>query len=190
MIQVIVLTDGDHEAFAESISSFRKNLKTTYRLEWVTFCKKDDGEFRDWAMQNFPWLTDVRCTRFQMREAWDTINPNADYVLEFSDQYELVDELDLDAAIGLIDEHPHLAQLSLARERLNGEKLEDSSGRKWTEHDLQWTVSPSIYRTAITDMGWPIGRSPVDRMTTKLNRNSKSWKCASLEVDPVVLRNA
>lgn len=189
MIQVLALTDGDRDKFAESVSSFRKHLKTTIRLEWIVYSKKHDEEFREWALKNFPWLSDVKSTRFQMREAWDTINQNADYVIETSDGYELIEEFDVDAAVSLIDDHPYLAQLVLAGQEIDGEIILDASNRKWVEGEVDWSRLPSMYRTAITDMGWPISRVPEERMTTKLVRNSKSWRSAFLESGAVVALN-
>lgn len=184
MIQVLALTNDDPEAFAESASSFRKNLVSTERLEWVVYGRVPNAEFREWALKNFPWISEIKQTRYQLREAWSSINPNADYVFQFSDAFNLDYEFDLDAAVSVIDDRPYLAQLSLVSTGDPKDAFTDSAGREWEQHDRGWSLTPCLYRTAIAEMGWPIGRSPEARFTTKLQRNSKAWRFASLKSDP------
>lgn len=183
MIQVLVLTDGDRDKFAESVSSFKKNLRTSLRMQWVAFNSKTDDEFPEWARQNFPWLAEIRQGqgRYQLREAWDSMDPNTDYVIQFDDEHELSGEFDVDTAISFIDDHPYLAQLVLTDLNVvGGTEVKDVRARLWTEHALGWSTEPSIYRRAITDLGWPIGRHPHARFSDKLQRNSKSWRYAYL----------
>lgn len=180
-----MLTDGDRDKFAESVSSFKKNLRTSLRMQWVVFNSKTDDEFPEWARQNFPWLAEIRQGqgRHQLREAWDSLDPNTDYVIQFNDEDELPGEFDVDTAISFIDDHPYLAQLVMEDYGVTGDLRLDVRNRQWTVHDEGWSMLPSIYRRAITDLGWPIGRSPHERFTTKLQRNSKSWRYAFIALD-------
>lgn len=180
MIQVLALTDGDRDKFAESVSSFKKNLRTSLRMQWVVYNAGGDEDFREWAKENFPWLSEIYVGygKFQQRAAWAEMDANIDYVIQFGDGQTLDSEYDVDTAIGFIDDHPYLAQLVIGDRGVTGDLVRDVRNRHWTVHKDGWSMLPCIYRRAVTDLGWPIGRAPHERFTTKLQRNSNSWKYA------------
>lgn len=177
MIQVIALTNGDRENFAKSVSSFKKNLKSSQRMEWTVYSNGTDPEFRDWVKQNFPWIHEVKQTRYQLREAWDSIHPDTDYLLQIDDKSQPIDELDVDQAISALDDYPYLAQLMFFK---GVEEEPDFVGQVWREHEFGWLIGPSVYRAAVAELGWPVGRVPQERFTRKLMKNSSAWRFAEM----------
>jgi hypothetical protein len=93
------------------------------------------------------------------------------------------DPVDISGMIGLLERHPHLAQVSLKRQPWSEEEHaaggivernpddfteQQDEQAVWTEHRRYWTTNPSVYSTRWCRLGWPQARYSEGLFTHKL----------------------
>lgn len=103
--------------------------------------------------------------------AWDKVRrTNADYVAHLELDFTYTEQVEQDRMIGCLERHPHLVQMSLKRQPVNGEevaagdfvKLHPEDYREqydgyavWTETRRFFTTNPSLYPVNLCYRGWP-----------------------------------
>jgi hypothetical protein len=199
VIQVLVFTDGRRECLGRALWTFRKQLLTQDDLDWLVVNDNPDPDFCDWIEDEFPWVA-VSHTRKRLgfagtiQRGWSMIHPEADYVFHLEDDFVPNGAVDLDAMIDVLDANPHLTQVVLKRqpwspeERAAGGIVEmwpdeyvecgDEVDGQWSEHRLFWSTNPCVYRTAITEFGWPDAPDSERQFTERVLADAEDWRFA------------
>lgn len=199
MIQALIFTDGRKECLQRSLWSFRKHVLTMDDIDWLIVNDSLDPEFSDWLEDEFPWAATSNTAEKQgfcgtIQRGWSMIDPDADYVLHLEDDFVVSSGVELDAMIDILEENTHLAQLVLKRQPWSPEEKAvggiveqwpecysehgDDIDGLWTEHRLFWSTNPCVYRTAMTDFGWPDGPRCEEAFTQKIRDDGPAWRFA------------
>lgn len=105
-------------------------------------------------------------------KGWQEIRrrTEAEWVFHLESDFLLCRPVQLRQMIRLLEDHPHLAQVSLKRQPVNERELaaggiveadaadfsECFDGSfTWTEHRRYWTTNPSVYSASWCGKGWP-----------------------------------
>lgn len=99
---------------------------------------------------------------------WSAVN--TDYVFHFEQDFTFPSAPPVQAMLGILERHPHIAQVSLKRQAWNTaerraggivelhpdwfETRQDAHAT-WTEHRAYFTTNPSVYRRNLCSLGWP-----------------------------------
>lgn len=174
---IYVLALSYERSDTNGLPSFRKRMSFSEPLEWILVTNKEMGT----TSEEFPWMRVVSSEPRQfVSDAWALVPSEADFILQLPSDHELEDYLDLDVLVEIMEEHPYLAQLSLTG------APEDAVDRGvWVEHTSGWSSGPSLYRRAITELGWRPGRNPEKKFTDRLYRNSDAWRFGTYKGDLV-----
>lgn len=143
----------------------------------IIFDDSNDEPFRERLLWEFPdWMV-VSWTSRQgfggtIRKAWAMLSAmeGITHVFHLEDDFRLMVDVDLDVMVGILERHPHLAQVALGRNPVNSAEVKaggvveqlphlyDQSGddyAQWLEHRLYFTTNPCLYRASLLRVGWP-----------------------------------
>jgi hypothetical protein len=106
-----------------------------------------------------------------IQAGWDrALATGADHVFHVEQDFIFNAPIPLDEMVALLEREPHLAQIQLKRQPWNAAERaaggivetrpDDFVERRdgfavWTEHRAWWTTNPSVYSTAVCELGWP-----------------------------------
>lgn len=178
-VALVMFTDGrDHVFDEDRRSSWEERLHGDVDAKWI-FDDSANEKFREQLLAAFP---DWRITSWPkrrgfggtIRRAWAMLNimEPSEYVFHLEDDFTLAVDVELEQMRGILDRHPHLAQVALRRQPVNDLEIAaggvveldpgayDQSGdgyAQWLEHRLYFTTNPCLYRRSLCAVGWPGG---------------------------------
>lgn len=176
--RLVVLTHGDHgDVLRRTLASFHEHVTPK---PWDYVCVRDGGgalppinpDGQTWRgavlkpQQGFCGAT---------RAAWRAaVLPGADYVFWLEHDFVFVRDVDVRVLAAILDTNPHLAQLALMRQAVNGAEKDagglfqfheargaydirvTAEGHTWLEHDICLTTNPSLMRREfMAEHPWP-----------------------------------
>jgi len=188
-ICLVVMTDGRDRYLHESIASLLDNIhgRITRRL-----IHDDSGDPEHAAMltSRYPgWgvVTTPGRSGFggAYRHAWTHIARHVPEPFVFSTEDDFIYNraVNLDAVAHLLELHPHVAQIALRRQPVNGDEIaaggvvelapesftdRETAGWPWLEHRRFWTTNPSLHRSIVCREGWPPDPQSESAWTTRL----------------------
>lgn len=178
-VAMAVFTDGrDHIFDLDRRASWDDRLHGELGQRWI-FDDSADGAFRERLEHEFPGWRITSWPKRRgfggtIRRAWAMLNimEPAEYLFHLEDDFLLEVDVDLSQMRGVLERHPHLAQLALRRQPVNDVEIAaggvvechpasyDQSGdgyAQWLEHRLYFTTNPCLYRRTLCGVGWPGG---------------------------------
>jgi hypothetical protein len=130
-----------------------------------------------------------------MQQMWRYLGKRArgSHIFQAEDDFLYTRPVDLGAMLGVLEQHPDVAQITLLREAFYEREFEKgtilgwplaeftSSGNNGTSmltHRLFWSQNPSLFRKSITDTAWPLEDSSeriFGNILTKKGKRFALW---------------
>lgn len=193
MIALLVMTDGRDELLERCLAQpeLRNGLITE---RWIHDDTGDEAH-RARLTASYP---DFRVLGSGPRRgfggavdyAWAVLaeRATARLVLHWEDDFLANRPVDLVGMAGLLDAHPHLAQVALKRQPWGREPAggfmadapgwysDHSDGRyRWVETVRNWTTNPALFRRELCAGGWPDGQHSEGHYGFGLRERGLPW---------------
>lgn len=159
MISLVITTDGRASCLEQCIASVRENINGVATKTIID--DSADAGYALWLDQTFP---DFRIVHHEtrrglggaVRSAWtEALSSRPNYVFHCEDDFTFVEPVDLEWMTDLLVAHPHLAQISLKRQPVDGVEINAGDFMKvdpllWTncfnyvEHETLFTFNPCV----------------------------------------------
>jgi hypothetical protein len=189
-VSLVVITDGRQSCIEQTIDRFNEVINYHF-FEKLIINDSGDYRYHQFLVNKFPGFDVVshekrRGLAGAVQSAWESVNPEVDYVLHLEDDFLFEKSIDIDHMASLLKENSDLVQMALVRASVNPpeeevggfvfQHLEDYHQKDdYFEHSRLFTLNPCLYPMSTVKMGWP-DHGGESEFTAKVHSINQDYK--------------